>query len=71
MKALTSKEPSSTEVLSPPWLEEGASNLGKGRSRKEESMLGMSGLLLGKQNIYSTKPGWDRGGRVGSSGDRS
>lgn len=68
MKALTSKEPSSAEVLS---LEEGARNFGKGRSRKEEDILGMSGLLLGKQNIYSTKPGWDRGGWAGSSGDGS
>lgn len=61
MKALTSKEPSSVELLSLPQLEKGDSNLGKGRSRKEENVFGMSGLLLGKQNIYSTKLGWGWG----------
>ena len=62
VKALTSKEPSSTEVLSPPSLEEGASNLGKRRSRKEENILGMAGRLLGKQDIYSCELGWDWAG---------
>lgn len=38
--------------------------MGKGRSRKEENTLGMSGLLLRKQNIYSPS-------LAGSSGDRS
>lgn len=33
--------------------------MGKGRSRKEENVLGMSGPLLRKHNIYSTKAGWD------------
>lgn len=65
MKALTSKEPSSVEILSPPQLEKGGSNLGKGRSRKEENVFGMSGLLLGKQNIYSPRLGWGWGWGAG------
>lgn len=63
MKAPTSEEPSRVQVLSPAQkLKEEASNLGKGKSRKEGD-LWMLGQLLRNQNIYSTKPG--------SSGDGS
>ena len=39
LNAQTSKEPSSMEVLSPPSLKGGASNLGTRRSRKEDKSL--------------------------------
>ena len=46
-------------------LEKRASNLGIRRSRKEENVLRMAGLLLRKRDIYSCGLGWDWVGGAG------